>query len=94
MSRESSYMAIESPLNIGLTYRFNDYLNFSTQYLHGNQLSVTAQVITNPGRPPLIGGKDLAPVPMRLRGEGSLPLKLSNEAVIEKVLGRSFSNSL
>ena len=38
------------------------------------------------GRPPLVGGKELAPVPMRLRGEGALPVKVSDEAVIRKVL--------
>ena len=37
-------------------------------------------------RPPLLGGKELAPVPMRLRGKGSPPVNANNEAIIRKVL--------
>ena len=56
------------------------------QYLHGSQLSLTANLKVNPGRPPLLGGKELAPVPMRLRGEDTLSMKISDEAIIRKVL--------
>ena len=86
MSRESSYLDVKSQWNFGAAYQLNDYVNLSAQYLHGNQVSVTAHVSVNPGRPPLLGGKELAPVPMRLRGEGGLPMKKSNEAIIRKVL--------
>ena len=86
MSRESSYLEVKSPWNFGASYLLNDYVNLSAQYLHGSQVSVTAQVSINPERPPLLGGKDLAPVPMRLRGANALPLKVSNEGVIRKVL--------
>ena len=58
----------------------------SAQYLHGSQLSVTANVSVNPGRPPLLGGKELAPVPMRLRGENALPVTINDETTIRKVL--------
>ena len=86
MLRESSYLEVRSPWNYGLSFQLNNYINLSTQYLHGNQLSFTANLKVNPGRPPFLGGKELAPVPMRLRGEGSLPLKTNNEPVIRKVL--------
>ena len=86
MSRESLYSSVKSSWNFGASYQLNDYVNFSTQYLHGNQVSVTAHISVNPGRPPLLGGKELAPVPMRLRGEGSPPVSLSYEATIRKVL--------
>ena len=86
MSREKPYMDIESPWNYGVSYQLNDYFNLSTQYLHGTQLSFTANVKVNPNRPPLVGGKELAPVPMRLRSASSLPVKESDEAVIRKVL--------
>lgn len=81
-----SYLDLESPWNFGASYQLNDYINLSTQYLHGSQVSVTANVTVNPGRPPLLGGKELAPVPMRLRGEGALPVNVSAEATIKKVL--------
>ena len=86
MSRESSYLDVDSPWNFGAAYELNDYVNLSAQYLHGSQVSVTAHVNVNPGRPPLLGGKELAPVPMRLRDEGSLPVNVSNENIVRKVL--------
>ena len=49
-------------------------------------MSVTAYVSVNPGRPPLMGGKELAPVPMWLRGASALPVMVNDEDVIKKVL--------
>ena len=86
MSMENSYLEIKSPWNYGVSYKLNNYINLSTQYLHGSQLSLTANVKVNPGKPPLLGGKELAPVPMRLRGGGAPPVKENNENVIKKVL--------
>ena len=86
MSPESSYLEVKSPWNFGASYQLNDYVNLSTQYLHGSQVSVTAHVSINPDRPPLLGGKELAPVPMRLRGADALPVNFSDEATIRKVL--------
>lgn len=86
MLREDSYLQVESGWNFGVSYKFNDYVNLSSQYLHGNQLSVTATVNVNPGRPPQLGGKELAPVPMRLRKQDISYLKNNNEPIIKKVL--------
>ncbi len=86
MSRESRYLEVDGPWNYGVSYQLNEYVNLSTQYLHGSQLSITASVSINPGRPPLLGGKELAPVPMRLRGEEALPENKNDEAIIRKVL--------
>ena len=86
MLGEKSYLDIESPWNYGVLYKLNDYVDISTQYLHGSQLSLTANVQINPGRPPLLGGKELAPVPMRLRNKVALPVEQSDQAVIRKVL--------
>ena len=86
MSLESPYLNVDSPWNFGVAYQFNDYFNLSAQYLHGSQVSVTAHVAVNPGRPPFLGGKELAPVPMRLRGGDALPINVNDEAVIRKVL--------
>lgn len=86
MSREISYLDVESPWNLGASYQLNDYVKLSAQYLHGSQLSVTAHVAVNPGRPPLLGGKELAPVPMRSRSVDALPMNTSDEAIIRKVL--------
>ncbi len=86
MARESSYLDVKSPWNFGTSYRLNDYVNLSMQHLHGSQMSVTAHVSVNPGRPPLLGGRELAPVPMRLRSETTLPINLSDEVTIRKVL--------
>ncbi|MDC3129303.1 YjbH domain-containing protein, partial [Paracoccaceae bacterium] len=86
MSPENSYLDLKSPWNFGASYQFNDYVNLSAQYLHGSQVSLTGHVIVNPSRPPLLGGKELAPVPMRLRTEIAEPLKQNNIDAIRKVL--------
>ncbi|MDA7592271.1 YjbH domain-containing protein [Rhodobacteraceae bacterium] len=86
MSLESSYLNVNSPWNFRASYQLNDYINLSAQYLHGSQVSVTAQVSVNPTRPPLLGGKELAPVPVRLRSEESQPQIISYHRAIRKVL--------
>ena len=86
MSRENSYLNLKSPWNFGLTYELNKYASLSLQYLHGNQVSITSQVFINPNEPPLAGGKELAPVPMRLRDTNKVYLNKTNENVIRKVL--------
>ena len=86
MLLENSYLDLKSPWNFGISYQPNLYTKLSMQYLHGSQLSLTANLKVNPGRPPLLGGKELAPVPMRLRGEDTLSMKISDEAIIRKVL--------
>ena len=86
MLKEHEYLDIKSPWNYGLKYELNDNMGLALEYLHGSQLSFTANVFANPGRPPLKGGMELAPVPMRLRGDGALPVKQSNETLIRKVL--------
>ena len=86
MSKESQYLNIKSPWNFGASYRVNNYLNIATQYLHGSQVSVTAQINANPKRPPFKGGKDLAPVPMRVRPAIVSSILKNNEKTIRKVL--------
>ena len=86
MSQESSYLDLKSPWNFGASYQLNNYVNVSAQYLHGSQISVTAHVSVNPGRPPLLGGKELAPVPMRLRSEKAPLVNVSEKTIIRKVL--------
>ena len=86
MSRENSYLDVRSPWNFGTSYQLNNYVNVSAQYLHGSQVSVTAHISVNPSRPPLLGGKELAPVPMRLRGEGTQSLNVRDDSIIRKVL--------
>ena len=86
MSRESAYLDVKSHWNFGASYQLNNYVNLSAQYLHGSQMSVTAHVSVNPSRPPLLGGKELAPVPMRLRKESAYLLKHNNNEAIRNVL--------
>ena len=85
MSREY-YLDVDSPWNIGASYQINEFFGFSAQYLHGNQLSVAANISINPDRPALLGGKELAPVPMRLRPENTRSPQQNNFDAIRKVL--------
>lgn len=80
------YLDIKSPWNLGAEYQLNKYWSLSTQYLHGSQISLTANVKVNPGRPPFIGGMELAPVPMRLRDTKTLPSVKTDQDIIKKVL--------
>ena len=86
MLLESSFIAMDSPWNFGAKYKVNKYFSLGAQYLYGSKLSFTAHIITNPSRPPMLGGKELAPVPMRLRGKGASPVNKTNKSIIRKVL--------
>ena len=86
MLKERRYMKPESAWNLGASFQINDYVSLATQYLYGNQFSVTANVAINPEQPPSPGGKELAPVPMRLRGENATPVTQNSEDLIRKVL--------
>lgn len=86
MLRERSYLDVKSPWNFGASYQMNDYITLSAQYLQGSQVSIAAHVNVNPGRAPLAGGMELAPVPMRLRGEDILPANVNDEETIRNVL--------
>ena len=72
-------------MEFGARYQANKYLSLSAQYSMEASFS-DSSCNANPSRPPLPGGKELAPVPMRFRGDGALFIKQSNQAVIRKVL--------
>ena len=86
MRRESRYLEVKSPWNLGATYRVNNTLSLAAQYLHGSTLSVTANIALNPKRPTNDAGRETAPVPMRARGDGTLAVPTTDEATIRKVL--------
>ena len=86
MRRESRYLEVKSPWNLGATYRVNKTLSLAAQYLHGSTLSVTANISLNPKRPSNDAGRETAPVPMRARGEGTRLVPATDEATIRKVL--------
>ena len=89
MTRETLIYLSKTLGIFGVAYQANNYLNFSAQYLHGSQISLTAKVNVNPIRPPLPGGRELAPVPMRTRSEGLFSVKQSNENNQMSTHGRS-----
>ncbi len=86
MQPEASYIEKKSHWNVGASYQINDYITLSGQYLHGSKLSFTANLMINPTEPPYNSGKELAPVPMRLRGEGAPRVKITSESTIKRVL--------
>ena len=86
MLSERAYMDINRSVNFGASYQANDYLNLAAHYLYGSQVSLTANITVNPNRPPLRGGKELAPVPMRLRDRAAPSVNSSNEIAIRRVL--------
>ena len=88
MSRESSYLDVKSQWNFGAAYQLNDYVNLSAQYLY-SQVSFTAHVKINPGRPPLVGGKDLLPYQCVYAMKHFIS-KFMDKVTIRKVLRRRF----
>ena len=85
MGRESSYLNVDSPWNVGAQYHLNDTISLSAQYLHGSTVSLGANIKLNPKRPPAGAGKETAPVPMRARG-GENALKRTDRATLIDVL--------
>ena len=85
MRRESSYLNVDSPWNVGAQYRLNDTVSLSAQYLHGSTVSLGANINLNPKRPPAGAGKETAPVPMRARG-GQNALQRTDRATLLDVL--------
>ena len=86
MSREATYLKIKKPWNFGISYQFNDFVNVAAQYLHGSQASLTTSIIMNPGRPPVKGGQELAPVPFRKKHTTTSPFIRNDPKTIRKVL--------
>ena len=86
MWRERGYLDRRSPWNLGASYQLNNYIRLSGQYLYGSQASISAHILINPSQPPLAGGKELAPVPMRRRDEKAAPIRQSKEDTIRRVL--------
>lgn len=86
MRRESRYLEVQSPWNLGATYRVNNTLSLAAQYLHGSTVSLTANIALNPKRPTNDAGRETAPVPMRARGDGTLAVPTTDEETIRKVL--------
>lgn len=86
MLPEASYLKANSPWNYGIKYRVNDYVNVAAEYLHEKEFSLTAKVSANPDRPPFLGGRELAPVPMRFHETSTFSIQKSNKEVIRRVL--------
>ena len=94
MYREGSYLKNNDRWSYGVSYKFNNAVDIAAQYLHGSELSLTATFSANPKRPPNGSGRELAPVPMRLREMGQKSLKQTDNALIKKVLSvEGFKNN-
>ena len=85
MIKESGYIRVSSPWNYSIDYKLNNLFNFSLQYLHGSEVSLTTSINVNPKSPPHGAGVELAPVPMRLRSKKEILLETDFDT-IRKVL--------
>ena len=86
MNNEASYLELKSPYNLGASYRWSEIISLDAQYLHGSTVSLGANIHLNPKRPPNGNGRELAPVPMRLRAIEGGPWAETNIAAIKNVL--------
>ncbi len=86
MGKESDYLELKSPWNFGANYKINEMTSVSAQYLYGSIISLKGNIVFNPKRPPFGAGKELAPVPMRIRGQSYTNIDTSDIKTIKKVL--------
>lgn len=64
---ERGIMAHNSPFNIGLNYKLGENLNLSAAYLYGDTVGIGVSGHINPKTPPVNGGLESAPLPVKLR---------------------------
>ena len=86
MDREANYLTESSPYNLGASYRWSEMISLDAQYLYGETVSLGANIILNPKRPPNGNGRELAPVPMRRRAIDGGPWAETNIEAIKSVL--------
>lgn len=65
----------KSPINLGLSYRYNERATVSAHYLYGSEVGIQLTYALNPKKPRNGSGLDSAPPPILRRGaEGDLDL--------------------
>jgi hypothetical protein len=65
--------AEKTPINLGLTYRFDSGATLGARYMHGAELGVSLTFALNPAHPPVIGGRDPMPRPVAVRDPQTAP---------------------
>ena len=68
---EKSYFDQKTPVNVGLKYQARPDVGFGIYYLHGTTVAVSAHITADPMRPASGSGRELAPLPVRVRGGSS-----------------------
>lgn len=86
MERESEYLDIDSPLNIGISHNLNQQISINAQYLHGTTFALGANLQLNPSRSQTRNGFDKAPIPLRKRNPKSPLISKTNISSIKKLL--------
>ncbi|PLS22352.1 YjbH domain-containing protein [Neptunicoccus cionae] len=68
-TREVASGAIErkSPFNFGMEFKRRDNLSFGLYYLHGSEVALRFSTAINPKRPPAVGTRERAPLPVIAR---------------------------
>ena len=51
----------ESPLNVGLSYRFDNGINLGAYYLYGTEVGLALSYVFDPAKPRVPGGQETAP---------------------------------
>lgn len=64
---------VDSPINLGLTYKPNDWLEGGLSYINGNQVSLRMTIRTNPGRKTKYPRIDRPRLPYKMRETTSAP---------------------
>ena len=82
---EQSYFDQKSPVNVGIKYQARPDVGFGLYYLHGTTVAVSAHITADPGRSANGSGRELAPLPVRVRGgsEGQIVVQTNYDAMIQ-----------
>ena len=82
---EQSYFDQKSPVNVGIKYQARPDVGFGLYYLHGTTVAVSAHITADPGQSANGSGRELAPLPVRVRGGsgGQIVVQTNYDAMIQ-----------
>ena len=86
MKRETSYLDIKSPVNVGVSHNLNNQLSVNAQYLHGSTIAFGANLQLNPKRSETGNGFDKAPLPLRKRDIQNPLISKTDTSAIKEIL--------
>ena len=82
---ERSYFDQKTPVNLGVKYQARPDIGLGLYYLHGTTVAFSAHITADPLRPANGSGRELAPLPVRVRNaaSGQIMAQTNYDAMIQ-----------